>query len=84
MSSDALFQLGIVSVCLNASQTEISTRGPSASPNAPRFRVPARRAALPGHLPIHCRDHADTELPPPSRLHHARQHPSLLCGQRHS
>lgn len=83
MSSDALFQLGMVSVRLNASQTDNFARGSSANPNAPRSRAPLRRAVPSRRLPLRCCDRADTDLPPPSRLNPARQYLSLLRGQRY-
>ncbi|HOW48642.1 MAG TPA: hypothetical protein P5163_06645 [Rubrivivax sp.] len=82
MSSDALIQLGIVSVGLNSSQTEISKSGSSASPMIPRLRVPACAAAPRARL--HRRVRAASDLPAPAGLHHARQHPSLLRSQRRS
>lgn len=46
MKSDALFQLGIVSVCLHTTQTENSTRGISAVPGTPWFRLSAGSAGV--------------------------------------
>ena len=84
MTSDALFQLGMVSVRLSTSQTETSTRGASASRSALPSRAPARHTLPVKSLPTDPHGVSETEVLPRSCLHHARCYAALLRGQRPS
>lgn len=84
MTSDALFQLGMVSVSLSTSQTETSTRGAPASRSTSPLRAPARRTVPVKHLPTDPHGRSEIEVLPRSCLNHARCYAALLRGQRPS
>lgn len=79
MSDDALFQLGIVSARLNASQTEISTRESAPYPNS---RDSGRRGARPCARGVQGR--GDAAVLHLFRPHHLRRYPALPRDQRSS
>ncbi len=81
MSSDALFQLGIVSVCLNGSQTDILPSRPSVTARYP-LRKPARSATA--AMRRSARRGMKSDLPPPTCPDPIRRNPSLPERQRHS
>lgn len=82
MSNDALFQLGIASVFLNTSQTEISPRG--LYPNTPEFRAPTRANVSMGRLSTTCRGSAGAKCVHLFHLQHLRRQPGLQRGHLHS